>query len=477
MAKVELVTPRPALINKYDDHPPGVGRRRWALLGVALAYFMVLLDMTVLAVAEPDLAASLDTSIAGLQWVVDGYTVVFAALLLSGGAVADTYGAHRVFRLAVMVFGAGSVASALAPSVGVLVGLRVLLGAAAAGVVPASMAIIAHLYPEPGLRARAIALWAAISGTAVAAGPIIGGGLVAAAGWRAIFLVNTPLALLVLALTAAGVVTCPRRRRRIDWPALVSACVVLALLTDAVIAAGHAFWLNAAAAGFATLAVAVWFAARERRSPAPVLNRALLSRSGVNGALAVGAAVTFALNGNLFTLALLFQQGRQLSAIGTGLAFLPLTLPFTLNPPIVGRLVARFGPRPPILTGVVLLTTGDALLAWVTGTHAGYLWMAGGLLLTGLGVSFALPALVAAMINAAPTGSAGAVGGLLNAVRQVGATLGVATMGVLLGVDSIDTGTTYALGLSALVCAAAGTWYARATTMCPQPSPVDASGQ
>ncbi|RMI37926.1 MFS transporter, partial [Actinomadura harenae] len=156
------------------------------LAGVSLGYFMVLLDMTVLSVAEPDLASSLHASTAGLQWATTSYTVVFAALLLTAGAVADRFGAHRVFRSGIAAFGALSLLCAAAPTLGALVGLRALLGVAAAACVPASMAMITRLYPDPAARTRAIAAWAAISGSAVAAGPVLGGLLVGAAGWRAV---------------------------------------------------------------------------------------------------------------------------------------------------------------------------------------------------------------------------------------------------------------------------------------------------
>jgi DHA2 family methylenomycin A resistance protein-like MFS transporter len=438
------------------------GGRALALLGISLAYFMVLLDMTVLSVAEPDLAASLHTAIAGLQWATTGYTVVFGALLLSAGAIADRFGAHRVFRVGVAVFGAGSLLCALAPALGVLITLRAVLGAAGAACVPASMALIARLYPDQTERARAVAAWAAISGAAVAAGPILGGALVDLAGWRAIFLLNVPIAMLVLTLTAGRAVRCPAGDQRIDWPAQLAACAVLALLTDTLIAAGSGSWAHAAGSGTGTVLVAAVFAVLERRSARPVLNRVLLRSGHVRAALAAGAAVNFALNGSLFVLPLLFQQDRHLSAVLTGLAFLPLTLPFALNPPVTGRMVARLGPRTPILTGMALLTAGGVVLGCAVWAGAEYGWLALGLLLTGFGVSFVLPALVAATLSIAPPGTAGAAGGLLNAVRQTGATLGVATMGAFVGRDTA-TGSAYALFLSASVCVAAGAWFARAT--------------
>ena len=424
---------------------------------------MVLLDMTVLSVAEPDLAASLHTSIAGLQWVTTAYTVMFGALLLSAGAVADRYGAHRVFRGGVAVFGLGSLLSALAPALGLLVGLRAVLGAAGAACVPASMAMIRRLYPDPAERTRAVAAWAAISGAAVAAGPIAGGALVELAGWRAIFLLNVPIAVLVLALTAGQAVHGPRGGQRIDWMAQLAACAALALLSDALIAAGSHSWAHATGSAAATVLAAAVFVMLERRSAAPVLNRTLLRSGSVQAGLAAGAAVNFTLNGNLFVLPLLFQLDRHLSAVISGLAFLPLTLPFVLNPPVTGRIVARFGPRPPILTGMTLLTMGGITLGWAAWVRAGYSWLALGLLLTGFGVSLVLPALVSAIISAAPEGTAGAAGGLLNAIRQAGATLGVAAMGAFAGLGTA-TAPAYALLLSALVSVTAGAWFALATT-------------
>ncbi|MFD1935053.1 MFS transporter [Nonomuraea mangrovi] len=421
-----------------------------ALAGISLGYFMVLLDMTVLSVAEPDLASSLRTSIGGLQWATTSYTVAFAALLLSAGALADRRGAERVFRAGIAAFGLASLLSAFAPSLWILIVLRALLGVAAAACVPASMAMIGRLYPEPAARARAIATWAAVSGAAVAAGPIAGGALVGWAGWRSVFLINGPIGLIVLLLTMGPAVRCPRGERRIDWLAQLAAALVLALLTDGVIAAGSGAWSHALWSSTACAVATAGFLTLERRSPAPVLNRNLLRDGRVRAGLLAGAAVTFALTGALFVLPLLLQQQWHLSALATGLAFLPLTVPFAVNPPVTGRIVARVGPRLPILAGLTLLSTGGAVLAATIFTSGGYPVLALGLLISGFGVSCALPALVTAIVNAAPAGTAGSVGGLLNAVRQVGATLGVAVMGAVL-----SAGTGWALLTSAAVCAVA----------------------
>jgi DHA2 family methylenomycin A resistance protein-like MFS transporter len=425
---------------------------------------MVLLDTTVLSVAEPNLASSLDTSMTGLQWTITGYTVAFAALLLSAGAAADRFGAQRLFRAGITVFTLASLLSALAPGLWALLFLRAVSGAAAAACVPASMAMISQLYSEAAARARAVSAWAAISGAAVAAGPIAGGALVGAAGWRSVFLINVPMGFVVLGLTLTRAVISPRGDRRIDWPAQLAATAVLALLTDALIAAGARAWIHAAWSSVGIGASVLMFYALERRSQSPVVNRALLRSASVRAGLLAAAVVNFALTGGLFVLPLLLQRQRHLSPLETGLAFLPLTIPFAANPPLTGRIVARMGPRRPVLAGLGLLTTGGAVLACTVFADGRYLWLALGLLLSGFGISYVLPALVTAIIDAAPQGTAGAVGGLLNAVRQVGATLGVAIMGAA---AAVNTGSS--LLLSAGFCGIAWLVFALTTPTAPAP--------
>ncbi|WP_260617483.1 MULTISPECIES: MFS transporter [unclassified Microbispora] len=440
--------------------PPG---RTRALAGIALGYFMVLLDTTVLSVAEPDLARSFGgAGVTGLQWTVTGYTLVFGAALLTAGSVADRYGAHRVFRVAVAAFGLGSLLSALAPSLWALVGLRALLGLAAAGCVPASMAMIARLYPVPAERAKAVAVWAATSGAALVAGPVAGGALTDLAGWRAIFVINGPLAAVTLALTAGAAVRCPRGDRRIDWAAQILACAAVALLTDMLIALGARSFVHAAWSACATAVAVCAFAVRERRGHAPVLAPAVLRAPGVPGALLAGAAVNFAMSGVLFVLPLLFQQELGLTPGKIGAALLPMTLPFAVNPLLTGRIVARSGPRPPVLAGLGLLAAGGVAFGAAVWAGASYPLLLAGLVATGFGVSFALPALATLIVTAAPEGTAGVAGGLLNAVRQCGATIGVAITGAFVTVGVPDHhGAAYALVVPAVVCAAAAVAVAR----------------
>jgi MFS transporter, DHA2 family, methylenomycin A resistance protein len=459
---------------------PGMSpdRKPYALLGIALGYFMVLLDMTVLSVAEPDLSRSLGCSVAGLQWAVTGYTVAFGALLLSAGAAADRFGAHRLFLGGVAAFGAGSLLCAAAPGLWTLVVLRALLGAAAAACVPSSMALISRLFPEPVERARAVAVWAAVSGAALAAGPIAGGLLVGVAGWRAVFLVNVPIAALSLALVSGKGVRCPAApSRRIDRTGQILACAALALGTDALIALGGRHWAHTAWSLGASAAAGGLFAVRERRSISPVLSRAVLRAPGMAAMLLAGAAVGFTLTGALFVLPLLLQQRLGYSAVDTGLAFLPMTVPTAFNPLLTGRIVARSGPRGPVLAGLCLLAAGAAGMGAVVWTGAPYVLLAAGLAAAGFGVSFALPALTTAIIRLAPEGAAGAAGGLFNALRQLGATMGVAVLGAFVTVaphraaGRADHGVAGALLLAAAVCATAA---AIAAVGAPSPRPAPA---
>ncbi|MEU6729684.1 MFS transporter [Nonomuraea wenchangensis] len=298
------------------------------------------------------------------------------------------------------------------------------------------------MYPEPAARARATGVWAALTGTALAAGPLLGGLLVDLYGWRAVFLVNPPLA--VLSLAAMSPVTSPRGVRGIDWRVQVLAGAFLGLLAEALIDASPVAGVLAGVLAGAALAALV---AAERRSHAPALPGGLLAATWPE--LLAGVAANFAFSGALFVLTLLFQDVRHLTPLAAGLAFLPLTLPMTVNPLLTGRLVARHGPRPPILGGLALVAAGLGGLAL---TEAVAPW----LVVMGFGLSFVLPALMAGIAGRAPAGTAGTAGGVLNAFRQAGATLGVAVMGV------IGRPLLAAAVLTALTCACYGLATARA---------------
>jgi DHA2 family methylenomycin A resistance protein-like MFS transporter len=397
-----------------------------AFVAICAGYFMVILDTTAVNTALPSLRADLGASVADLQWVVDGYTLAFAALLLSGGALGDRLGARRVFALGLAGFVTTSAVCGLAPSVATLVGARVLQGVAAAVLVPASLALVQASSDSSAGRARAVGAWGAVAGIAAASGPVIGGALSSAVSWRVVFFVNVPIGLAALALMP-GVRDAPRHpARRLDLAGQLLAVVALAALTVALIED-----LPEALAVAALAAVA--FVAVERRVPEPVLPLDLLRAPGFAGGTLIGLLMNLGFYGQLFVVNLLFQEQRGLSAIQAGLAILPEGICVSLGSLLSGRLTARAGgPRPTLVLGLSLAAAGLVGLA-VLGADAPYAALVAPLAATGLGMSLTMPAATTAVVEAAPGGRAGLAAGVINASRQVGGVIGVALLGALTG--------------------------------------------
>jgi DHA2 family methylenomycin A resistance protein-like MFS transporter len=427
------------------------------LIGLSLGYFMVLLDLTIVTIALPDMARGLGVGLSGLQWVTNGYTITFAALLLTAGWLSDRFGGRRVFLSGLVAFGVLSGVSAAAPDLDTLVVLRLALGAAGALLLPASLSIITNAYRDAAERARAVGAWAAITGAALAAGPVLGGLLTGAFGWRAIFLVNVPLAATSLAITIRLAPDTARKQRGgLDVVGQISGVLALGGSSYGLIEGPDKGWASAAVlAAFAVAAVAaVTFLLAEARSgDAAMLPLRMFRSHGFAAALAAGLLANFGLSGLLFVLSLFFQDGRGYSVIAAGLVFLPLTLPTAFNPLYTGRLVGRIGPRRPATLGFLLMGAGALVQAPFPGDSRGALAATlVGLLAFGFGVSFALPALVAGVAGTVPTELAGIGAGALNSARQVGAALGVAVLGVTLNLaSSTADGTRLALLVAGVV--------------------------
>ncbi|WP_081952181.1 MFS transporter [Kitasatospora phosalacinea] len=443
---------QPAVTPTGSGGPP-----RALLIGLSLGYFMVLLDMTVVSVALPAMADHLDVGLSGLQWVTNGYTVTFAALLLTAGWLSDRFGGRRVFLWGLAAFGALSGVSALATTLPVLVALRLALGAAGALLLPSSLAVITNAYPDPAPRARAVGSWAAITGAALAAGPVVGGVLTDTVGWRAIFLINVPPALAGLLITARlAPETARKQRGGLDLAGQLSSVLALAALVYALIEGPDLGWGAAevlTALVLAALASAAFLVAEARAGDAAMVPLRMFRSPGFSPAVGAGLLANFGLSGLLFVLSLFFQEGRDYSPAVTGLVFLALTLPTAFNPVYTGRLVGRTGPRGPATLGFLLMGTGALVQAPFTGGSA--LALAAtltGLLAFGFGVSFTLPALVAGTAGAVPAEFAGTGAGVLNSARQVGASLGVAVLGLVLDLSpSSAEGTRWALVTSGAV--------------------------
>lgn len=424
------------------------------LLGLSLGYFMVLLDMTAVSVALPAIREDLGGGIAGLQWVVNAYTIVFAGLLLSMGAFADRMGAKRVYSGGLALFLAASALSAVAPSLDALIALRALLGIGGAALMPASLALMAHAYPAPAERARALGAWAAVTGAAMAAGPVVGGLLVDAFGWRSTFWINVPIAVVSLAMTVRFVGATKRNPgKSFDWGGQMSAIVAIAALSFGLMEGETYGWNSPAivAAFGAALLSAIAFARTQTRGRSPLLPLRLFQNATVSAGMLAGMAVNVGLSGILFVVPMFLQQAGGLSARMAGLALLPMMVPLAFNPIVTGRIVARIGARTPMTAGFALAGAGTLLLV-LTEAKAGDALTVIGLLLVGFGVSFTLPSLMAAVMSAVPKEQAGAISGALNSSRQLGATLGVAVLGAIVeGSDSMTHGVRLSLLLAAVI--------------------------
>lgn len=427
------------------------------LATVTGAQVLSVASATVVAVALPSLARDLGASGTEQQWVVDSFVLVFASLLVAGGALADRLGRRAAFLAGLGLFAAGSAWCALAPTVELLFAGRVLQGCGPALVLPASLGIVRAAYDDPAARARAVGLWGAGSGTGVALGPLLGGGLVETLGWRAVFAVNVPVCalLVVLALRVVPRDRPAHRAAPFDAIAAVLLTLAVALATFAVIesrALGTAVVPVAVAA--AVLLVLLW--RRERRHPAPLIDLGLL-RDRAFVAANLGAGVLFgALTGIAVYLSVFLQGVQGRGALEAGLVLLPQGALVALCAPLAGRAVARAGPRLPALGGMAATAAGLlALTALERDTSAAVAGLA--LALTGAGIGFALPPMTATALSAARARDAGMAGALHNASRQLGQSFGVAALGaIVLGAGDFLGGLHLALGAAAAAVAAAG---------------------
>ncbi|SDN76958.1 MFS transporter, DHA2 family, methylenomycin A resistance protein [Actinacidiphila guanduensis] len=439
-----------------------------ALVAALLGFFVVSLDASIVSVALPAIGGELHGGLTALQWVVDGYTLALAALMLSTGALSDRVGAGRAFCGGVVLFTAASAACGLAPGLAVLVGARVVQGAAAAVVLPSSLALVRQAFPDAAGRGRAISLWAAGGSVAVALGPVAGGALTSAWSWRGIFFVNLPVGAVAL-LLAARTGRSPRRRTPLDLPGQATAVVALAALTYAVIEGGRAGLLAGAVAAVAFAG----FLRIESRHPHPVVPLGLFGERALTVSLAAGAAVSFAFFGAFFALSLYFQQVRGESALTTGLLFLPMTMLISSVNVISGKAADRYGPRAPMAVGQAV-AAGGLLLLLTAGAGTPSVLVALAMIPFGAGAAFAVPALTAAAMGAVAAERAGMAAGLLNACRQVAAGLSVAVFG------SLVSGTPHGFRLAglhegfaaaALLLALTAGFALRASSHPPRPAP------
>ncbi|WP_119697128.1 MFS transporter [Microbacterium halotolerans] len=411
------------------DPPILSTRRRWTVLVVcAMALFLVGLDTTIVTTSLPAIAEGTGAGAGGLAWVADAYTIPFASLLITAGALADRFGRRRVFRIGLVVFALASVACAAAPSLELLIAARALQGVGASMLSPVALAIVVNAMRDPRERALAIGVWGAMFGVSMAAGPVTGGALVAALDWRAVFWVNVPIVAVVLLAVAVVV---PESRgsvaRRLDAPGQLLLVVLLAVSVSVIIEGPHIGWgapWSLTAYGIA-LAVGTTFVIVERRRAAPLIDPALFRVPTFAGAIAGAVAVFVAFSATLVITTFLLQEIEGWPPVAAGAATLAMAVPAALFAPVSGALVGRVGPRIPLLiAGVGLLAGGWMLFRVIGGMHFWQLVVA--YLLVGIGIGFANAPITNTAVAGLPVSRAGVAGGMASTARQIGVAVGVA---------------------------------------------------
>jgi MFS transporter, DHA2 family, methylenomycin A resistance protein len=434
----------------HQHDPVSVARPDLALAAALLGFFVITLDAVVVNVALPAIRGDLGGGMTGLQWVVDGYTLMFAALLLSSGSLSDRIGARRAFGVGLALFVAASVACGLAPSLGALVVARFVQGAAAAVMMPSSMALIGQAYPDPTRRGRAVAMWAMGGATASSSGPVLGGFLTLIS-WRMIFVISLPVgavALLLLARTARS----PHHKVPFDWIGQVSAILAMGGLTYGVIEAGAVGFTAPQVVIALTVAVLalVAFVVAQARGAHPIVPLDLFRSPNVSVAMVVGFAFMVGYYGLPFVMSLYLQQLRGLSSLSTGMAFLPMMLIGAALTPFSARVTERLGARALITSGLLLMATGLVSLAVLASSTL--VWVLAVLMvLVGLAGPLISPPITAVLLNSVPGHRAGTASGVYNTSRQIGGALAVAVFGALLAQEA-----TFIQGMRTSLLIAAG---------------------
>jgi DHA2 family methylenomycin A resistance protein-like MFS transporter len=422
------------------------------LATVSVGFVVTQLDVTIVNIALPRMGTALHASVAGLQWVVDAYTLAFAVLMLSAGVLGDRFGARRMYAAGIVLFALASLACGLAFDAAMLIAARAVQGVGAAAMLPNSLALLNQSYGhDPKLRARAVGLWTAAGAIAIAAGPVAGGLLIAAFDWRSIFLVNLPICAAGLLATLLWVprpetaAQNPRRAanagaderpqaspRGIDLGGQCLAIVALTAFVAAVIEWRPLGLGDPLVAGGFVLALlaAGAFIAVEARVASPMLPLPLFKNRTFSAAVLFGICVNLTYYGMVFVLSLYLQRARGYTPLQAGLAFLPLTGGFLVSNVASGWVVGRFGVRIPMILGALSAGLGYGLLHWVDAATPLIALLVAFLLIPS-GMGLAVPAMTTAVLASTEAQRAGTASAVLNTARQAGGAVGVAAFGAL----------------------------------------------
>jgi EmrB/QacA subfamily drug resistance transporter len=415
-------------------------RKWWTLAAVAFGLFMIMLDNTVVNVALPSIQSSLHLKTSELEWVVAGYALTFGAFMLTGGKLADLLGRRRIFVAGLVVFTAASLACGLAGSANMLIAARVIQGLGAAMMNPATLSIITVTFP-PRQRGTAIGIWAGVSALALAIGPLVGGIITERINWNWIFFINIPVGIIAI-VAAYAFITESRdesREQRPDLPGLISSAVGLFALSYALIEANNYGWTSTRIlASFAIAAVALTaFVLLELHQRLPMLDLTLFKNKTFAGANTVMLLVGLAMFGVFFFVSLYVQQILGYSPIQAGASFLPWTILIVLLAPRAGKLSDQVGSRW-LVTGGMTILAGALFLFSQLGGNASFWTLLPAMLLGGVGMSAVMAPVTSTAMGSVPRDKAGVGSAVLNSMRQVGGSLGIAVMGAIVA-QSITT--------------------------------------
>lgn len=403
------------------------------LMICCLSLFVVGIDITIVNVALPTIGDRLGSQLAGLQWIVDAYTVVMASLLLFSGSMADRFGRRRVFVSGMAVFAGASLLCSLAANTEQLIAFRMLQGVGASMLNPVAMSIITNTFTDPRERAQAVGVWGAVFGIAMALGPIVGGALVTSAGWPAIFAINVPVGIIAIALTLRFIPESKApRARRFDPVGQVAIFALLASLTYGIIEAPRQGWTSASvvvAFAVAVAALATVLIAEPRREE-PLVDLRFFRSTPFASAIGISLAAFASFGGFLFLNALYLQEVRGMSPLHAGLATVPMAAMTVVASPISGRLVGRRGPRVPLMIAGLGLTAGSALLL-TTSAGSPLAQLMAAYAVFGLGFGFVNAPITNTAVSGMPRAQAGVAAAIATSSRQVGQTLGVAVFGAV----------------------------------------------
>ncbi|MET7801822.1 DHA2 family efflux MFS transporter permease subunit [Streptomyces decoyicus] len=468
---------------KTAEGPPAVlGKTASGLriAGLAAGFVMSIVDTTVINVAGPEVQHQLGLSLAGLTWVVDGYTLTFAALLLLAGSLANRFGAKTVFLTGVTLFVLASTLCGAAPNGAALVIGRLIQGVGAALSIPSSLGLLANTFPDPKQRAKTVAIWSSISAGSAAVGPLLGGVLVGTIGWRSIFYLNIPIGIVGLLLTTRLINPVPGRRFKPALLGHILSIVGLAGLCFGLIEGGTFGWTSAPIIGSFVVAVvaALFFLRAESRAPEPILPRGLFKIPRVQAINSVSFLLNLGLFGVIFMFGLFIQNARGAEPLEAGLQMLPLWGFFVVGNLTFARITGKAGTRWPMIAG--LGSAAVVTLALTTISSAMPYWVLAVLIaISSLSIGVTVPAMTASLVEAVGKEHASTAGSTLNATRQIGTLIGVAIVGAILhGVTDWYVGATVAFLIAGVAYAASALlawWGTRAEESEPSPETVAAA--